>query len=284
MFNKLTISFLCVVLFASLSSPAFSDASKNKSKDELVFGILPFMSPVALIKRMSPLKNYLEKATGKTVVLESAPSFPEYIKRTLNHEYDLVYTAPHFVPLTMEDSYYQLLASSNNISSHLIVKQNSSISRVEQLAGKRIAHGPEQAFLVIIAKHLLKTKGLTEEKAPVFIKHKSHNAALRATASGDADAAIIGTFMLKLAAKNGLKEIEATPGYPGIGILASKELPEATQNDIANAFIDIKKSAEGRETLKKIRFPGFRKSMVSDYDSVKPIAVDALDKNKIKTN
>lgn len=284
MLKKALLSMLCLVLLISLSTSTLADISKKKSEDELVFGILPFLSPVALLKRFSPLKEYLEKTTGKKIILESAPSFPEYVKRTLNHEYDLVYTAPHFVPLTLDDNHYQLLAASNNISSHIVVAKSSKMKQVEQLAGKRIAHGPEQAFLVIIGKYLLKQKGLTGDKAPVFIAHKSHNAALRATAAGDADAAIVGTFMLKRAAKDGLKEIEATPRYPGVGILASKEVPQSLQNEIAKAFIDIKKSAEGRDTLKKIRFPGFKKSVAADYESVKPIAADAFESSNLKKN
>ena len=283
MAKKATLTILCLTLIITFSSTAaLADISEKKSKDELVFGILPFLSPVALLKRFSPLKDYLEKTTGKKIIIESAPSFPEYVKRTLNHEYDLVYTAPHFVPLTLEDSHYELLAASNNISSHIIVNKSSAITRIEQLAGKRIAHGPDQAFLVIIAKYLLKSKGLTGDKAPVFISHKSHNAALRANAAGDADAAIVGTFHLKLAAEKGLKAIEATERYPGIGILASREMPKALQHEIAKAFIDIKKSAEGRDTLKKIRFPGFKQTIPADYDSLKPVAADAFDKNSFR--
>lgn len=284
MLKKASLSLMCTVLLISLSTSTFADISQKKSKDELVFGILPFLSPVALLKRFSPLREYLEKTTGKKIVIESAPSFPEYVKRTQNHEYDLVYTAPHFVPMTMEDNHYQLLAASNSISSHIIVKKSSNINSVEQLAGKRIAHGPDQAFLVIIAKYLLKSKGLTGDRAPVFVTHKSHNAALRASAAGDVDAAIVGTFHLKRAAEKGLKAIGATPRYPGVGILASKEVPQSIQNEIAKAFIDIKKSAEGRDTLKKIRFPGFQKSMPSEYDSLKPIAADAFEAKKIKQN
>ena len=284
MVKKVTLTLFCITLFLSLSTSSLADINQNKSKDEIVFGILPFLSPVVLIKRFAPLKNYLEKATGKTIVIESAPNFPEYVKRTLNHEYDLVYTAPHFVPMTMEDSHYQLLAASNNISSHFIVKNSSNISRVEQLAGKRVAHGPDQAFLVVIGKYLLKEKGLTGDKAPVFVLHKSHNAALRATAAGDADAAIVGTFMLKQAKQKELKQIASTPRYPGIGILASREVPKSLQNEIAKAFIEIKKSADGRDTLKKIRFPGFKATIPADYESLKPVAADAIDRSKFNKN
>ena len=266
---------LFVLLVTVLASPV--NAYSKTKKDEVVFSILPFLSPVVLMKRFSPLRQYLEGTTGKTIVIESAPNFPEYLRRTVNHDYDIVYTAPHFVPYTLKDGYYELLAASNNIAAHLVASEASGVKQIEQLAGKRIAHGPKQAFLVIIAKHMLKEKGLTGDKAPVFVQHKSHNAALRAVVGKEADAAIVGTFMLKQAAENHLTEVAVTPFYPGVAILASKQLPEAFRKKLAQSFVDIKKSEQGRDTLKKIRFPGFKTVTTTDYKPLDAIAHDVLD-------
>lgn len=270
---------LCFVLLMSISTAVSGAVNSVKStqEDELVFSILPFLSPVALMKRFMPLRKYLENSTGVTIQLESATSFAEYLRRTMNHEYDIVYTAPHFVPFTLRDNHYELLAASNEIAAHIIVLKSGKITKIADLAGKRISHGPEQAFLVIIAKRLLKHKGLTGERSPIFIQHKSHNAALRAVTGDEADAAIVGTFLLKQAAENGLREIAATPFYPGIAILASKKLPKSFRNKLAKSFVTIKSSKAGRETLKRIRFPGFKSATAVDYESLKPIAHDVID-------
>lgn len=277
LFAKQLLKTLCLTLILLISTTTYAASSENNPNKDVVFSILPFLSPVALMKRFTPLRQYLESTTGKTIILESAPNFPEYLRRTVNHDYDVVYTAPHFVPFTLKDGHYQLLAASNNIAAHIIVGVSSNIESLEQLAGKRIAHGPKEAFLVIIAKHLLKQKGLVGKNVPTFMPYKSHNAALRAASGGDADAAIIGSFHLKFAAENNLKEIAATPYYPGIAILASKELPESFRKKLARSFTSIKESKEGRETLKKIRFPGFKAATSADYESLNPIAREALD-------
>lgn len=265
------LSFCLILLLVS------TNAAAVPKQDEVVFSILPFLSPVVLIKRFSPLRQYLENKTGKSIAMESAPSFPEYLRRTVRHEYDIVYTAPHFVPFSLKDGHYELLAASNDLAAHFASPQSALISNLEQLAGKRVAHGPKQAFLVIIGKHLLKEKGLVGKKAPVFHQYKSHNAALRAVIGGEADTAIIGTFMIKQAKESKLKVIGSTQNYPGIAILASKELPESFRKALAESFIDIKKSETGRQTLKKIRFPGFRATSVAEYKKLDPIAKEALD-------
>jgi len=270
------------VLVLSVSTSAIAVPSQKIESKEIVFSILPFLSPVALVKRFTPLREYLEHNTGQVIVLESAPNFPEYLKRTINHEYDIVYTAPHFVPLSMEDGHYQLLAASHNLSAHIIVSESSRLKGLANLAGKRIAHGPKEAFLVVIGKHLLKEQGLVEENTPRYVAYKSHNAALRAVAGGDVDAAIVGKFHLKLATENKLRQIAVSAEFPGIAILASRDLPQSLRDKLAKSFVDIKDTEEGRQTLKKIRFPGFQSAKTQDFDALIPIALEALDQTTFK--
>lgn len=268
---------LCFILTISISTQVLANSNQKKSEDELVFGVLPFLSPVVLIKRFSPLKNYLEKITGKTVYLESAPNYPEFVKRTLNHQYDIIFTAPHFVPDTLQDRHYQLIAASNKLAAHIMVKNSAHLTDVSQLAGKRVALGPSQAFVVIIAKYLLEKDGLTGKRSPIYSNYKSHNATLRALEYDDTDAAVIGSYLLGAAKQKGFKELVATRYYPGAVIIASSDLPKVLLNKISNAFIHIKNSREGHRTLKLIKFPGFQQTRASEYESLRPVAADALD-------
>jgi ABC-type phosphate/phosphonate transport system substrate-binding protein len=110
----------------------------------------------------------------------------------------------------------------------------------------------------------------------VFTTYKSHNAALRALEFDDADAAVIGSYLLGGARKKGYKQIDATPYYPGAAFLASKSLSESVRNKISDAFMHMKDSSEGRETLKQIKFPGFQKTKASEYESLRSVAAYAL--------
>jgi phosphonate transport system substrate-binding protein len=269
-------TFACYILFIAFSAQAGAESNHKKSSNELVFGVLPFLSPVVLIKRFTPLKDYLERITGKTIYLESAPNFPEFVKRTLAHEYDIIFTAPHLVPVTLDDKHYQLIVASNKLAAHIMVKGDSKLTDLKQLAGKRVALGPSQAFVVIIAKYLLKTQGLTGKNAPIYSNYKSHNATLRALEFDDADAAVIGSYLLDIAQAKGDREIGSTHYYPGAAFLASSDIPESLRNKISDAFLNIKNTKEGRRTLKLIQFPGFQKTVPSEYDELRPVAEDAF--------
>lgn len=267
---------LVCILIVLCSTQAYADTARHNANNDLVFGVLPFLSPVVLIKRFAPLKAYLEKVTGRTISLESAPNFSTFVKRTLDHQYDIIFTAPHFVPLTLQDDHYQLIAASNKLAAHIMVKGDSKLHNIEQLAGKRIALGPRQAFIVIITRYLLKTKGLTGKRKPIYSTNKSHNATLRALEFNDADAAVIGTYLLGSAEKKGYREIAATAYYPGAVIILSKDLSGGLREKVTNTFLNLKHSKEGRKTLKLIRFPGFQKTRATDYASLRPVAADAL--------
>jgi len=250
----------------------FAEPSARQTKPELVFGVLPFLSPVVLLKRFTPLKDYLERVTGKKVYLESAPDFAEFAKRTKQQQYDILFTAPHFVPMSLDGDHYEIAASSKMLAAHIMVAKDSPLTRISQLAGKRIAIGPKQAFVVYIAKYMLRNAGLTGKQAPVYKSYKSHNATLRTLEYNDADAAVIGTYLLARAKTKGFREIGATPFYPGAAFLVSTSLPLNLREKISDAFINMKQSENGRKTLALIKFPGFLKTTPDRYAPLRAIA------------
>lgn len=274
---KFACKTVCLILGLLLATSLSAKTPAQKSNKELVFGILPFLSPVVLIKRFTPLKDYLERVTGKDIYIESAPNFAEFLKRTTSRQYDIIFTAPHFVPVTLEDNHYELLAASNRLAAHFIVKGNSKLTDIRQLAGKRIALGPRQAFVVVIAKYYLKTAGLKGSKAPVYSYYKSHNATLRALEFGDADVAVIGSYLLATAKSRSYRQLGRTNYYPGAVFIVSRSIPEKMRAKIRSAFINIKRTADGRKTLKLIKFPGFQPTRKEEYEPLRNISQDAKD-------
>lgn len=271
--HSLCVTCLIYTMAFSSSSLARSDRGQQH---ELVFGVLPFLAPLVLLKRFTPLKDYLEQVTGRDIFLESAPNFNVYAKRTKQQQYDILFTAPHYVPMSLEGGHYEIAAASNSLAAHIVVAQNSPLTSLSQLAGKRIAVGPKQAFVVIIARYMLINAGLRGEAAPIYKVYRSHNAALRALEYKDADAAVIGTYLLNKK-KNVYRALAATPYYPGAAFLVSTKLPPAVREKISEAFINMPQSDEGKKTLALIKFPGFQKASPDKYAPLRAIVNSAQD-------
>jgi phosphonate transport system substrate-binding protein len=65
----------------------------------LVIGVIPYLSPSVLLNLFAPVRDHLQKALGRPVVLYTATDVPTYVRRCLNDEYDLQLSSAHFTRL-----------------------------------------------------------------------------------------------------------------------------------------------------------------------------------------
>ncbi len=91
------IVLLCLAMVFSIPGRVGGAATRAAEEARLVLGLLPILSPERLMRRFGPLADYLSGALGVPVVLETAPDYRQFVKRTAGERrYDLLFTAPHF--------------------------------------------------------------------------------------------------------------------------------------------------------------------------------------------
>lgn len=241
-------------------------------KPALVFGILPYASPVALFRRFTPLAHYLSGKLNRAVIIETARDFPTFIKRTADGRYDILMTAPHLVLLALDSKEYDLCATYiKPLSAAVVVQRNSAIHKLKGLAGKTVAVPPAMAIVTIVGRRYLKDAGLTGARAPVYQTYRSHNAAYHAVLGGEAAAAVISIFVARRAIeqKQPLRILARSQPFPALGILVAKRLPLGLREEIAQDFIDMGKSKQGRKVLHKIALPGYRAVNPSEFSPLR---------------
>ncbi len=96
--NRLSgIGLLLLSLVLPINAGEAGTHAASPGKGRLVLGMLPILSPERLAERFEPLVDYLTDALGVEIVLESAPNYRQFVKRTgEKNRYDLLFTAPHF--------------------------------------------------------------------------------------------------------------------------------------------------------------------------------------------
>jgi hypothetical protein len=98
------IGLLLLSLVFSITAFSSDTLAFDSSKDQLVLGVLPFVSPERLERRFAPLADYLSHKLDFDVVIETAPSFRTFIERTTEaNRYDLLLTAPHLYYLAQRE-------------------------------------------------------------------------------------------------------------------------------------------------------------------------------------
>lgn len=257
--KKQPAPLLCFILGMLFSITA--SAEQQQDIKQLRFGVAPFMSPVALIKRMDPLRQYLVDQLGVDFKMETSAVAKDFVKRTQEGRYDVIYTSPTFSLLAMEQTQVELVATLeiNNAGVFLVNKQ-SRIVKLQDLAGKRVGAPPAFGFLGQLAISTVKNVGYSDMPQPEMIHFNSHNAAVSALRLGEVDAVMIVEFMEKHLRKKApfYRVIHRTDDYPGLTVLVSRHIDQSIKDGLQQVLLDMHKNPAGQKVLSQISFPGFR--------------------------
>ncbi|QKQ24905.1 PhnD/SsuA/transferrin family substrate-binding protein [Candidatus Reidiella endopervernicosa] len=262
----LLLALLCVSHFSSTYA---AESAEHDSERPIIFGITPFMSPIALMQRFTALRNHLSHTLKRQVLIETASSFDEFIKRTAQRRYDLVFTSPTFSLLAVDSGYYRMAATPiNAVSAQVVVSYPAPYRTIEDLAELRVATPPAQGFISLAGKELFTQNGVTGNKSPTYIPFRTHNAAYQAVLGGEADAAIISNYVLKKVHHSGipLRVIEFSRQFPGMGVLVANSNDDRTNRLFVETMISLQRSQNGQQILQKIAFPGFRTASIEEFE------------------
>lgn len=253
-----------------VSASDIAGVEASAQQRPLTMGILPFMSPIALLKRFAPLRDYLSHQLDRPVLLETAHDFPAFFRRTLQQRYDIVYTAPHFVQPALASGAYTLQATyTRPLSAVLLVHTGGPIAEVADLAGHVIATPPPEALVTIVGRAMLDKTGLTGKRAPLYRNYRSHNAAYQAVEGGEAAAAIVTVNIVSAPAlgRAHLRVLARSTDLPAVGLLTAANLPTALQYRIGTALVALRDSDAGRGVLRRIRIPpsGYRRASPAEF-------------------
>ncbi len=252
------------LLLLLLTLPA---AAPPADEGELVFGVLPFMTPVTLFQRFAPLRDHLAAATARAVFLETAPDLERFDRRTRQRAYDLVLTAPHLVPAAVDSGHYELVAKpARPLAAHVMVRSDDPARGLDDLAGRIVAHAPADALIPSLGRALF----AAVKPAPRFRSYPSHNGAYAALLEGDADAAIIGSYLVpKAVGEDALRELARSEAQPGLALLVARDLPAELRERIRTALMQLSTNEQGREVLRHIRLPGLVPASPEEFEPLR---------------
>ncbi|MGD8811964.1 MAG: phosphate/phosphite/phosphonate ABC transporter substrate-binding protein, partial [Thioalkalispiraceae bacterium] len=251
-----------------IPAQATTQAGAN-NRQPLILGVLPFRSPVALLKRFAPLRDHLQQKIGRPVILETASNFDEFVSRSQARRYDFLLTAPHFTLLAIDSGKYEVTATYlKPLAAGISVKRDSNIRSLKQLEGQRISTPPDIAIITMAGKSYLK-KHL--KKQPQYINYKSHNASLDAMLVGNSVAAIASLNPTRQYIQRDipLRIIATTPPLPGMGLLVASDLDESIKSNYRDALINMHKDPHGKAALKKMDYSGYRPVDKREFESTR---------------
>lgn len=277
--KNIKISFLMLMLMVFLVE------DKAVAETELQFGSVAMDIPAVMHKRLTPLTRYLSKSLNRPVTLKLSPNMGAAIKETAQGTVDIAYLTPVAYLKANEQGDAKLIAKTvtkgkASFQLMIVVKEDSPIKSVEQLAGKSFAFGDKKALLqrATVVGSGIKLEQFSEYK---FLGHYDNIA--RAVMNGDFDAGILKDTMAFKWEGKGLRILYSSPALPPYNIAASNKVDGKTMAALRKAFLSL--DAKNPEHLKIIKaldkkYNGFASTSDTEYDVIRKLIKPFVKKNK----
>lgn len=266
--NRLWRLLIILALCLGLTAPTQAGTEKP-----MIFGILPILSPQRLVARFGPLTDYLASQLHRRVRLETAANYNEFVRRTSQRRYDILFTAPHFYYIAQRKAGYRVLVRVDlpSLPAVIVTRKDSNIKTLDDLRGKHLATADPLALGTALVKAYLVKHGINPDKDLTLVATPTHNASLVSTYKGVTDAASLMLQPYSRASKevkSNMRIIAQTVGTPHMPISVSPAVSAKDAAIIENALVNLKSSEEGRALLKHLAWPGFTKTVPSEYDQL----------------
>jgi phosphonate transport system substrate-binding protein len=265
-----------VLLVASFIVFVGGYSLKAAALETIKFGSVAMDTPAVMHQRLSPLTDYLKQELQRPVELKLSSNMADAINEISAGTVEIAFLTP-VAYISAHDSGNSQIVAKTVTDGHasfqlmIVVKQDSPIKTVEDLAGKTFAFGDPAALLqraaVVGAGMPLDKLGKYE-----FIGHYDNIA--RGVARGLFDAGVLtGSTALKWQDK-GLRILYSTPHLPPYNIAVSSKVDAALLAQIRRAFLqlDINKP-EHKAVIKAIslKYDGFAPTSDAEYDVIRKL-------------
>jgi phosphonate transport system substrate-binding protein len=268
-------TFLCTALAILIANHPASLNAQEQQK-ELLFGSVAMDIPAVMHKRLSPLTDYLSKSLGKPVALKLSPNMPAAIKDTIDGAVDLSYLTPvAYLDAHANGNARLIVKTITNgegaFKLMIVVKENSPIKSVAELAGKTFAFGDKAALLqrAVVIEAGMPLEKFREYK---FIGH--YDNIVRAVINGDFDAGIVKDTMAYKWKDQGIRILYSSADLPPYNISASKNVDDAMLEKLRKAFLRLDKNKpEHLAVIKAIdeSYDGFAPTSDAEYDIIRKL-------------
>ena len=238
---------------------------------ELVLGVLPYITPRMLTEKFSIALSALSKKVKNTIHLRSATSYENFTEAVNSESYDLVLVQPfEYINATMH-GYLPLVSMKEKIKTSFYVLSTSPYKQLSELKGTVIAMPPIKAAQSRMGRKELSNIGLVPGRDIDVVYSINHEACLQRVQSGEATACVTGEIALSLLSREitgSFRSIANCPEVPGLVLLAHKRLPIFIREQFISEIVGWKNTAAGKKILDLIHIGEFIPVNTDEYTNL----------------
>ncbi len=232
----------CAVVLIVLATWVISPDTNAEPLKSLRLGSVAADSANVMHRRLTPLTQYLSQSLGMPVSLKLAPDITSAVDDVIRGNVDISYLSPVAYIHAHEKGGARLVVKAVNgkeatFRLMIVVRQESPIKNIADLAGKRFAFGEKAALL---QKAVLVNAGMPLEKLGAYEFIGPYDNIARSVMIGDFHAGVLKDAIARKYEGKGLYTLYTSPELPPYNITAAKHVDDATLKRLKNAFQDLK--------------------------------------------
>lgn len=216
-----------VASLAPSPAPAAAPVA-GRSDGTLVIGVLPNVASSILSSQYEHMKRYLERVSGNKVSIVVPPNFKAMFDNTMNGDYDLAITAPHFARVAQADrNMVPLGMYEPRINALFVVPIETTITHARDARNKAIAFANPTSLVAMFGQQWLRGQNMEPGKDYEIRAARTDMGVGRALLTGEAVAAVMSNGEFRSIPQNEstrLKILESFATIPNFVIVAHSRL------------------------------------------------------------
>lgn len=279
--NLKLLYLLCLLLnlFAyGILADAPSDKGKSfASSQHYTFGVIPQFKKNRMFQIWQPIVAILEKKLDVRITLVISNSIPEFEDLVLQGQFDFAYMNPYQVLLSNQSKGYQPIAfdPSSKLQGIIVVRKDSKISTLSELAGKEIVFPAPNAFGASVLVRAELSQKPNFEYSPFYVRN--HDMAYFYVVNGNFMAAGGVKKSLEKQPKllqDKLRIIYETKPVSGHAIAIKPTVASEVRDSLYQAFYAMSKNKQHRLLLQKIPMDDVAPASLDIYNELTELGLE----------
>lgn len=220
------------------------------AEEPLTLWVHPYLPATELIRKFTPLADYLSQKIGKTIRVKVSESYRSHIERVGEERMDLAYLGPATLVKVIgtygEKTLLARLEVNGSPYFHgmIIARQDSPINTLNDLKGKTFAFGdPNSTMSHLVPLYMLLEADITVDKFKKTAFLGSHNNVALGVLGGYYDAGGVKEGVYYKYRERGLKLLATSPPISEHLFVARKDLPQSTITILRQSMLQLKEES-----------------------------------------
>jgi phosphonate transport system substrate-binding protein len=274
----------CLLTALSCFFSAATHAAEITRDVTLQLGSVAMDTPAEMVKRLTPLTQYLSHAIGTPVNFHASPNLNSTVEDLGVNTTQIAYLTPAaYLEAREKHAVIPLVNPLNKgkgtFTLMVIVPKDSTVKTMSDLRGKKFAFGDKKA---VLQPAVVETAGIKLEEFSSYDYLNHYDNIAKAVINGDFDAGIVKDSIAEKFSAQGIRVIHTSSALPSYIFAVNKNLPPRVIAKLKSAMLALKADTEENKailtTLEK-GYDGFEAAQDKDFDGIRKLLAHSKGKN-----